>query len=112
MFSLTECSSSVFDSSRHTKEAAVEIGDVIHLNGIKAEYRLYGKRSFFGCIMPDGDYVVLDFEQGHTYLAWSEAGGYPSRKHRYRVDDTLLSNLRKSANRNGIESTNSLRRRD
>ncbi len=88
----------------------MEIGDIIHINGIKAEYRLYGKRSFSGCIMPDGDYVILDFEQGHTFLAWREAGGHPSRKHRYRVDDTLLSNVRKNADRNGITSRDSLRR--
>jgi hypothetical protein len=81
----------------------VEIGDIIHLNGIKADYRLYGKKSFHGCIIPDGDYVVLDFEQGHTHLAWREVGGYPSKKHRYRVDDTLLCNLRENGSRNELE---------
>lgn len=68
----------------------MKVGDVIHLNGIKAEYRLFGKKSFRGCIMPDGDYVVLGFEQGHVNLAWQEADGQPSKKHRYRVEDLLM----------------------
>ncbi len=79
----------------------MKIGDIIHLNGIKAEYRLHGKQSSYGCIMPDGDYVVLEFEQGHTHLAWREAGGHPSKKHRYRVDDTLLLQEREPRNREG-----------
>lgn len=71
----------------------MKVGDVIHLNGIKAEYRLFGKKSFRGCIMPDGDYVVLSFEEGHVNLAWQEADGRPSKKHRYRVEDLLMPPL-------------------
>lgn len=71
----------------------MEAMQVIHLNGIKAEYRRFGKVSFHGCIMPDGDYVVLSFEQGHINLAWREPDGAPSRKHRYRVEDYLIREL-------------------
>jgi hypothetical protein len=76
----------------------MQVGDIIHLNGIKAEYRLHGKSGSYGCIMPDGDYVVLKFEQGHIHLAWREAGGQPSKKHRYRVDSALLSDVRTNGN--------------
>ena len=88
----------------------MKIGDVIHLNGIKAEYRLHGKKSFHGCVMPDGDYVVLDFEQGHTHLAWRDGGGLPSKKHRYRVADALLLNVGEERDRSGIELRDSLSR--
>lgn len=71
----------------------MEAGDTIHLKGIKAEYRLFGKTSFLGCIMPDGDYVILGFEQRHISLAWREADGQPSKKHRYRVEDLLIREL-------------------
>lgn len=68
----------------------MEAGDTIHLKGIKAEYRLFGKTSFLGCTMPRGDYVILGFEQSHINLAWIEADGRPSKKHRYRVEDLLI----------------------
>ena len=71
----------------------MEAGDTIHLKGIKAEYRLFGKTSFLGCIMPDGDYVILSFEQHHINLAWRAADGQPSKKHRYRVEDLLIREL-------------------
>lgn len=71
----------------------MEAGDTIHINGIKAEYRLFGKTSFHGCIMPDGDYLVLSFEQDHVNLAWRETDGQPSRKHLYRVEDHLIREL-------------------
>ncbi len=81
----------------------MKIGDTIHLDGIKAEYRHHGKKGLKGCIMPDSDYVVLGFEQGHTHLAWKEAGGHPSKKHQYRVDDALLLDCSTSA-KMGIET--------
>jgi hypothetical protein len=71
----------------------MEAMQVIHLNGVKAEYRRFGKTSFHGCIIPDGDYVVLSFEQDHINLAWKEPDGSPSRKHRYRVEDYLIREL-------------------
>ncbi|MEJ2719458.1 MAG: hypothetical protein P8182_20395 [Deltaproteobacteria bacterium] len=71
----------------------MEAGDIIHLKGIKAEYRLFGKTSFLGCIMPDGDYVILSFEQHHINLAWRTAEGQPSKKHQYRVEDFLIPEL-------------------
>jgi hypothetical protein len=43
--------------------------------------------------MPDGDYVILGFEQRHISLAWREADGQPSKKHRYRVEDLLIREL-------------------
>ena len=71
----------------------MEAMQVIHLKGIKAEYRRFGKVSFHGCIIPDGDYVVLSFEQDYINLAWREPDGSPSRKHRYRVEDHLIREL-------------------
>lgn len=68
-------------------------GNTIHIKGIKAEYRLYGKTAFNGCIMPDGDYVVMSIERDHVNLAWKETDGEPSRKHRYRVEDYLIQEL-------------------
>lgn len=67
------------------KEEQMEIGDVIHLDGIKAEYSLFGRDRFSACTLPDGDYVILGFEDEYVRLAWSDVGGCPSRKHRYRI---------------------------
>ncbi|MGB9615956.1 MAG: hypothetical protein ACP5M0_08345 [Desulfomonilaceae bacterium] len=64
----------------------MQIGDVIHLDGLKAEYSLFGKDRFCACTLPDGDYVVLDIEEDYVRLAWSEAPGFPSKKHRYRIE--------------------------
>ena len=69
----------------------MEKGDVIHLKGIKAEYRLFGKKTYSQCILPDGDYIVLGIEDGFVNLAWSDTQGNPSRKHRYRVAESELS---------------------
>jgi len=62
----------------------MQLGDVIHLDGLRAEYSLYGRDRFTACTLPDGDYVVVGFEDGYVRLAWSDAG-HPSRKHRYRI---------------------------
>ncbi len=69
----------------------MQIGEVIHLDGLKAEYSLFGKDRFSNCTLPDGDYVIVAVEEGYIKLAWSEAGGYPSRKHRYRIKESTLS---------------------
>lgn len=63
----------------------MRIGDIIHLDGLRAEYNFFGRNQFSACTLPDGDYVILGFEEDHVKLAWSDAGGHPSRKHRYRV---------------------------
>jgi hypothetical protein len=63
----------------------MEIGDVIHLDGIKAEYSLFGKDRFSACTLPDGNYHILGFENDYVRLAWSDPDGRPSRKHRYRI---------------------------
>jgi|GEM_PF-540035 len=64
----------------------MQIGDVIHLDGLKAEYSLFGRDRFCSCTLPDGDYVILDIEDEYVRLAWSEAPGFPSKKHRYRIE--------------------------
>ena len=63
----------------------MQVGDVIHLDGLKAEYSLFGKDRFSNCTLPDGDYVVVGFEESYIKLAWSDPAGQPSRKHRYRI---------------------------
>lgn len=68
----------------------MEVGDVIHLDGMKAEYSLFGKDRFSNCTLPDGDYVIVGVEDSYVKLAWSDPGGFPSRKHRYRIKRTLL----------------------
>jgi len=62
----------------------MQVGDVIHLDGLKAEYSLFGRDRFSACTLPDGDYVVLGFEEAYVKLAWNDVAG-PSRKHRYRI---------------------------
>jgi hypothetical protein len=64
----------------------MQVGDVIHLDGLKGEYSLFGKDRFSTCTLPDGDYVVLAFEEDYVRLAWSDAPGFPSKKHRYRIE--------------------------
>lgn len=72
----------------------MEVGQVIHLDGQKAEYSHFGKDRFSTCTLPDGDYVILGFEDSYVKLAWSDATGRPSRKHRYRIEeDTVRSKL-------------------
>jgi hypothetical protein len=68
----------------------MEVGDVIHLDGLKAEYSLFGKDRFSNCTLPDGDYVIVGMEDSYVKLAWSDPGGFPSRKHRYRIKRILL----------------------
>jgi hypothetical protein len=80
-------------------------GNTIHINGIRAEYRLYGKKAFNGCIMPDGDYVVMSIERGHVNLAWKETDGEPSRKHRYRVADHLILDLLRTRQTRALDQT-------
>jgi hypothetical protein len=64
----------------------MQIGDIIHLNGLRAEYNFFGRDHFSACTLPNGDYVILGFEDNHVKLAWSDASGCPSRKHRYRIE--------------------------
>jgi hypothetical protein len=73
------------------KEDVMQIGDVVHLDGIKAEYSLFGKDRFSSCTLPDGDYVIVGLEEDYVSLAWSDPSGYPSRKHRYRIDANALT---------------------
>ena len=68
----------------------MQIGDVIHLNGLKAEYNFFGRDRFSACTLPDGDYLIVALEDNYIKLAWTDAGGYPSRKHRYRVGKAAL----------------------
>jgi hypothetical protein len=63
----------------------MQIGDIIHLDGLRAEYNLFGRDSFSICILPAGDYVIVAFEDSHVKLAWADSSGLPSRKHRYRI---------------------------
>jgi hypothetical protein len=69
----------------------MQIGDVVHLDGLKAEYSLFGRDRFSMCTLPNGDYVVLGFDEGYVKLAWSDETGSPSRKHRYRVEKTAFN---------------------
>lgn len=69
----------------------MQIGDVIHLDGLKAEYSLFGRDRFSTCTLPDGDYVILGFEEGYVKLAWSDEAGAPSRKHRYRIREVEVN---------------------
>lgn len=68
----------------------MQVGDVVHLDGLKAEYSLFGRDRFSACTLPNGDYVIVGFEEKYVKLAWSDAGGYPSRKHRYRIEITAF----------------------
>jgi len=68
----------------------MHVGDVVHLDGLKAEYSMFGRDRFCACTLPDGDYVIVGFEDDYINLAWSEAGGGASRKHRYRVEKRAL----------------------
>ena len=70
----------------------MQVGDVVHLDGLKAEYSLFGRDRFSSCTLPDGDYVVVGFEGGYVTLAWSDGSGFPSRKHRYRIEAGVLKN--------------------
>jgi hypothetical protein len=69
----------------------MQIGDVIHLDGLKAEYNHFDRGHFAACTLPDGDYVIVAFEDNHVKLAWTDAGGCPSRKHRYRIGKVAIN---------------------
>lgn len=64
----------------------MQVGDIIHLDGQRAEYSRFGKDRFSSCTLPDGRYVIVGFEGDYVSLAWSEADGRVSRKHRYRIE--------------------------
>jgi len=68
----------------------MQIGDIIHLDGLKAEYNFFGRNRFSACTLPDGDYVIVALGDNHIKLAWADAGGCPSPKHRYRVGKAAL----------------------
>jgi hypothetical protein len=68
----------------------MQIGDRIHLDGLKAEYSLFDRDRFSACTLPDGDYEIVALEDNHVKLAWTDAGGFPSRKHRYRIGKGML----------------------
>jgi len=68
----------------------MQVGDVIHLDGLRAEYNLFGRDRFSICTLPDGDYVIVALEDNHVKLAWTDASGSPSRKHRYRIGKAAL----------------------
>jgi hypothetical protein len=72
------------------KGRIMQIGDVIHLDGLKAEYNFCGRDRFSACTLPDGDYQIVALEDKHIKLAWTDARGCPSRKHRYRVGKAAL----------------------
>jgi len=69
----------------------MRVGEVIHLDGQKAEYSLYGRDRFSACTLPNGNYVVLGFEDNYVQLAWSDADGGVSRKHRYRIERSAVA---------------------
>jgi hypothetical protein len=69
----------------------MRIGDVIHLDGLSAEYSLFGRDRFSTCTLPDGDYVIVALEDTHIKLAWTDASGLPSRKHRYRIEKSAFT---------------------
>jgi hypothetical protein len=71
----------------------MEIGDIVHLDGLKAEYSLYGKDRFTTCTLPDGNYVIVAIEDAYIKLAWRDLTGYPSRKHRYRVEKAIIRGI-------------------
>jgi hypothetical protein len=63
----------------------MQIGDVVHLDGLTAEYNHFGRDHFATCRLPDGNYVIVALEENHVKLAWTDSTGCPSRKHRYRM---------------------------
>ena len=58
----------------------MQIGDVIHLDGLKAEYNFFGRDRFSACTLPDGDYVIVALEDNHIKLAWTDAERLPVAK--------------------------------
>ncbi len=69
----------------------MRVGDVIHLDGLRAEYSHYGRDRFTPCTLPNGEYVIVGFDDGYVKLAWKNATtGGASPKHRYRVQKTII----------------------
>lgn len=64
----------------------MQVGDIIHLDGQRAEYSRFGKDRFSSCTLPNGEYVVVGFEENYVSLAWTDSDGQASRKHRYRIE--------------------------
>ncbi len=58
----------------------MQIGDVIHLDGLKAEYSLFGKDRFSSCTLPNGDYVILGFEETICEACLERPGRYAVKK--------------------------------
>lgn len=73
------------------KRGTMQIGDIVHLDGLRAEYNLFGRDRFAACTLPDGDYVIVALEDNHVKLAWTDASGCPSRKHQYRIGKAALT---------------------
>jgi len=63
-------------------------GDTIHLAGLRAEYTHYGRDRFTPCTLPNGEYVIVGFDDAYVKLAWKNTTGSASTKHRYRVQKT------------------------
>ena len=72
------------------KDRTMQIGDIVHLGGLKAEYNFFGRDRFSACTLPDGDYVIVALGDNDIKLAWTDDTGSPSRKHRYRVGKAAL----------------------
>ena len=47
------------------KGRTMQIGDVIHLDGLKAEYNFFGRDRFSACTLPDGDYLIVALEDNY-----------------------------------------------
>jgi hypothetical protein len=75
------------------KGGDMRIGDIVHLDGLKAEYSLYGKDRFTTCTLPDGNYIIVGIEESYIKLAWSDIRGIPSKKHRYRIQLAAFGGL-------------------
>jgi len=71
----------------------MQIGDIMHLDGLKAEYSLYGRDRFTTCTLPDGNYIIVGIEDSYIKLAWSDVRGCPSKKHRYRIHMATIGGL-------------------
>jgi hypothetical protein len=70
---------------REQKGGTMHVGDVVRLDGLKAEYSRFGKDRFSSCTLPDGNYVILAIEDSYVNLVWSDAFGTVVRKHQYRI---------------------------
>ena len=50
----------------------MRVGDTIHLDGLRAEYSHYGRDRFTPCTLPNGEYVVVGFDDAYVKLAWKK----------------------------------------